>query len=315
MINLCINKAQTLSLEISGPVRQQGEDKEYAVGRVLKKIFENKEISEGSLSLESLAKTPYAYGILSYMYGYLNESQGAELLKELQKIPAEILERINHKKISVIQKEILLPTQETRGEQIILDVNWNGYPNIDLDEHLNYFGSILGSDWIDFISVIRFISIIKISSWPELPYFSGSTSDLWGAMHMCAPRYDEVIAECITHEAAHFWLNLADEVTPISSDSWGRAEWLSPWRQDKRPIGGVIHGVFVFSCVALVLALLFAKSKNADSQLRLRRRIEKVASQVQAGAQECLRSDLLTKFGESIVSASTQRAEFSINLL
>jgi hypothetical protein len=315
MINLCINEAKALSLEISDQVRQQGMDKECAVVRVLNKIFENKAISEGSPSLECLAKTPYAYGILSFMHGHLNESKGAELQRQLQKKPAEILERIHQKKFSVIQNSILLPTQETRGEQIIIDVNWNGYTNVSFDEHLNYFGSILGSDWIDFISIIRFITIIKISSWPELPYFSGSTSDLWGAMHMCAPRYEEVIAECITHEAAHFWLNLADEVNPISLDSWGRAEWLSPWRHDKRPIGGVIHGVFVFSCVALVLALLFAKSKNADTQLRLRRRIEKVTSQVHEGAQECLRSGLLTEVGESIVCASTQRADFSVNFI
>lgn len=315
MISLYINEAQALSLEISDQVRQQGVVKECTVIRILKKIFENKVISERSLPLERLAKTPYAYGILSYMHGHLNELQGAELLRELQKIPAEILERIEHKKPSVIQNSVLLPTQETRGEQIILDVNWDGYTNVDLDEHLNYFGSILGPDWIEFISIIQFITIIKISSWPELPYFSGSTSDLWGAMHMCAPRYEEIIAECITHEAAHLWLNLADEVCPISLDSWGKSEWLSPWRHDKRPIGGVIHGVFVFSCVALVLALLFARSKNADAQLRLRKRIDKVTSQVHAGAQECLRSCLLTEFGESIISASTQRADFSINFI
>jgi hypothetical protein len=315
MINLYINEAQALGLEISDQVRQQGVDKECAVVRVLKKIFENKAISEGSLSLECLAKTPYAYGILSYMHGHLNESQGAELLRALQNIPAGILERIDHKKLSVVQNSVLLPTQETRGEQIILDVNWTDYTNVGLDEHLNYFVTTLGSDWIDFISVIRFITIIKISSRPELPYFSGSTSDLWGAMHMCAPRYEEVIAECITHEAAHLWLNLADEVNPISLDSWGRAEWLSPWRHDKRPIGGVIHGVFVFSCVALVLALLFAKSNKADMQLRLRRRIEKVSAQVHAGAQECLRSGVLTEFGESIVSGAIQRAEFSFKVI
>jgi hypothetical protein len=315
MINLCINEAQALSFEISDQVRQQGVDKECAVVRILKKIFGNKAISEGSFSLECLARTPYAYGILSFMHGHLSESHGAELLRELQKTPAEIFERISHKKISVIQNSILLPTHETRGEQIILDVNWNSDTSVGLDEHLNYFGSVLGPDWIDFISIIRFITIIKVSSWPELPYFSGSTSDLWGAMHMCAPRYEEVIAECITHEAAHFWLNLADEVNPISLDSWGRAEWQSPWRHDKRPIGGVIHGVFVFSCVALILALLFAKSNKADAQLRLRRRIEKVSSQIHAGAQECLRSGVLTEFGKSIVLASTQRADFSVKVI
>lgn len=315
MINLCVNEAQTLSFAISDQVRQQGVDKESAVLRTLEKIFDNKEIAGSQFPVESLAKTPYAYGIFSFMQGHLSESQGAELLRELRKIPSEILERIRYKKISVIQSSVLLPTQETRGEQIILDVNWNRYTNAGLDQHLDNFSSILGSDWIEFISIIRFITIIKVSSWPELPYFSGSTSDLWGAMHMCAPRYEEVIAECIAHEAAHFWLNLADEVTPISLDSWGRAQWQSPWRHDKRPIGGVIHGVFVFSCVALILALLFSKSNNADAQLRLRRRIEKVSAQVHAGAQECLRSGILTEFGETIVSAAIKRADFSVKAI
>ncbi len=91
MINLCINEAQMLSFTISDQVRQQGVDKEYAVVRIIKKIFENKDISEGAFSVEYLAKTPYAYGILSFMRGHLSESHGAELLRELRKTPDEIL--------------------------------------------------------------------------------------------------------------------------------------------------------------------------------------------------------------------------------
>lgn len=315
MINLRINEGQKLILHISDQVRKKGADKEHAVADILNKIFINKSLDEVTSPLNCLAKTPYAHGILSYMHGHLSELHGAKLLSELQIMPVEIIERINHKKVSVIQNSVLFPTQETRGEQIILDIDYQGYSNAGLDGYLNNFGNILGPDWIEFVSIIRFVTIIKVSSWPELPYFSGSTSDIWGAMHMCRPRYDEVIAECITHEAAHFWLNLADEVNPISIDSWGKAEWLSPWRHDKRPIGGVIHGVFVFSCVALILALLFVKLNKADARLRLRARIQKVSSQVQAGAQECRRSNLLTEFGESIVSAAMQRAVFAVQVI
>lgn len=315
MVDLFINEDAELRFQISGQLKKKMSDKDRAVAEILKKIFKNKSLHTHPYSIESLAKTPYAHGIFAYMQGHLTENHATKLLFDLQRTSEEVFERINAHQISVIQSTVLFPEQETRGEKIVLDIDFDEERKAIFLRYTDNVGAALGAEWREFVSIIKFVTIINVPAWPELPYFSGSTSDLWGAMHMCAPRYEEVVAECLTHEAAHFWLNLADETTPISLDPWGKPDWLSPWRHDKRPIDGVIHGVFVFSCVALVLAILLGKSPAASAQSRLRARIEKISSQVRAGAHECIRSNLLTEFGQSIVQAALRRADFGLQRL
>lgn len=52
------------------------------------------------------------------------------------------------------------------------------------------------------------------------------------------------VAESIIHEAMHLKLSLAEKVVPLVAP--GDAEHFSPWRDELREAGGLLHGAFVF---------------------------------------------------------------------
>ena len=50
------------------------------------------------------------------------------------------------------------------------------------------------------------------------------------------------------HEAMHLHLTLFEQHTPCVAATNGKIH--SPWRKAPRPYGGVLHGLFVFRCLA-----------------------------------------------------------------
>jgi hypothetical protein len=57
------------------------------------------------------------------------------------------------------------------------------------------------------------------------------------------------VAESILHEAMHLFLTLIEGVLPmVNQDS--KETFYSPWRDEPRPIRGVLHGLFVFKAIS-----------------------------------------------------------------
>ncbi|MGH6985408.1 MAG: aKG-HExxH-type peptide beta-hydroxylase [Caulobacteraceae bacterium] len=56
------------------------------------------------------------------------------------------------------------------------------------------------------------------------------------------------LAEGVIHEAMHLHLTNAEEITPLVNDFQGRMP--SPWRAESRSYQGVLHALFVFTCLA-----------------------------------------------------------------
>ncbi len=56
------------------------------------------------------------------------------------------------------------------------------------------------------------------------------------------------VAESIIHEAMHLKLTLIENVLPLVEPFKGKL-YYSPWRDEKRPAQGVLHGAFVFRVV------------------------------------------------------------------
>ncbi len=56
------------------------------------------------------------------------------------------------------------------------------------------------------------------------------------------------VAESILHEAMHLKLTLIEEITPLLLPDTGN-RYFSPWRDEKRPARGVLHGLFVFKAI------------------------------------------------------------------
>ncbi len=55
-------------------------------------------------------------------------------------------------------------------------------------------------------------------------------------------------AENIVHEAMHLQLTILENASPLVANE--RAKMTSPWRDEPRHLQGVLHGLYVFTCIA-----------------------------------------------------------------
>lgn len=87
------------------------------------------------------------------------------------------------------------------------------------------------------------------------------------------------VAESILHEAMHLKLTLIesniDLIRPFS-----RETFYSPWRDENRPLRGVLHGLFVFRAILDFYEILLKKSIFKNAHDYLSDRISKIKSEI-----------------------------------
>ncbi len=276
------------------------------VQSMLEKSLENSFKSSAKHS-KILALHPAAQGLYAFKQGHVTKEHAGKLLEYLTRLPEERLRRLESNCLTVEQQQILIPEQDTRGARILVE---NDYPLDYLDQDFGALTETLGDEWRASLQV-NTISFVNVPGMPDLPYFSGSTSDFWGAMHMTRPSSRYILAESVTHESSHFWVHCLEEISALSEHSWDNEVWVSAWREDPRPIGGVIHGVHVFSCIATVLTCLCMNETSVDEQTKQAQlaRLAYVIAQVEDGISECERSGLLLEAGKEILRFSNSRLQ------
>ena len=272
--------------------------------------------SYSARELDVICQHPFSHGIFAYKKGALDAQHGAALVRGLFSLEESQIQRLLDKKISVLQGHALMPSFDTRGAEIKLDER---APNNSehLDQAFAILEQALGEDWKQSL-LINTISFVIVPGMPDLPNFSGSTNDIWGAMHMTYPSSEYVLAESVTHESSHFWVHALEEFEELAVDSWDKEIWVSAWRGDPRPIAGVIHGVHVFSCVAVVLTALCSRSGVDLIQTEADRRIARLAyviAQVEDGIYECERSKKLRGGGEAILANAIGRLQRPVKFI
>jgi HEXXH motif-containing protein len=76
-----------------------------------------------------------------------------------------------------------------------------------------------------------------------------TSRDAFGAVYMSPPADAEALAETLVHELFHSKLNALMELVPLCTAQPGEL-FYSPWREDPRPLTGVLHGAYSFLAVA-----------------------------------------------------------------
>jgi HEXXH motif-containing protein len=94
-------------------------------------------------------------------------------------------------------------------------------------------------------------------------------------------RFDDVgalrFAESVVHEAMHLQLTLFETDRPVVADL--RGTMLSPWRSEHRPFSGVVHGLYVFTCLrSFFHSLRHAASGPADEHVT--RRVRDIRAEI-----------------------------------
>jgi len=88
---------------------------------------------------------------------------------------------------------------------------------------------------------------------------SHSTPELPFSIFLSIPENDEMnatlrVAEALIHESMHLQLTLLDCIEPLALD--GLASGYSPWKDEVRPVTGLLHGLYVFAVIHQALGIL-----------------------------------------------------------
>jgi HEXXH motif-containing protein len=107
-------------------------------------------------------------------------------------------------------------------------------------------------------------------------------------------RDDEIgalrLSESIVHEAMHLTLTNWEAAHAFVDNDKLRV--YSPWRDTFRPAQGVLHGLFVFLCIAAFLSQIKHSELGRDGATYVHRRLDAIESELQLVDLKRLRSSL-----------------------
>ncbi|RSM49585.1 HEXXH motif domain-containing protein [Amycolatopsis balhimycina DSM 5908] len=89
--------------------------------------------------------------------------------------------------------------------------------------------------------------LVSVVPEPAVPFRlpSASTGEAFGSMVVAAPEDPATLAAALVHEFQHIRLGGLLQLARLHDDD--RTERLyAPWREDPRPLGGLVHGVYAF---------------------------------------------------------------------
>jgi HEXXH motif-containing protein len=123
---------------------------------------------------------------------------------------------------------------------------------------------------------------------------SASSADAPGAVAVTAPVNPVRLAATLIHESQHYRLATLHDLRRLYTPS--RRLYYSPWRNDSRPVSGVVHALMAFTGVADFWS---RERTDAASELEYARHVRQllVAHEVAAAAPE------LTALGTALVNA------------
>jgi HEXXH motif-containing protein len=140
---------------------------------------------------------------------------------------------------------------------------------------------------------------------PDLDTVGASSPAAFGGIRLSAGDSATDFAEALVHEMQHSKLNAVLGLVKLTDDDHGK-RYLAPWRDDPRPLVGVVHGVFAFTCgVEFWLA-----QEATEYEVEARRMAFSVAYrrvQIRRAIHTLTTSGHLTRPGEALVDAMSAR--------
>jgi HEXXH motif-containing protein len=131
---------------------------------------------------------------------------------------------------------------------------------------------------------------------------SASTGEAFGSVLVSEPGDAVSLAVALVHEFAHIRLGGLLHLLPVTSGGEQETRY-APWRDDPRPLPGLIQGIFAFTNIAAFWRVQAGVSRSPADEFEFalaRRQVEQVLREV-AG------SDALTEVGERLIDGLTGR--------
>jgi HEXXH motif-containing protein len=86
-----------------------------------------------------------------------------------------------------------------------------------------------------------------------------------------SPHSQARVAESILHESMHLKLTLIERLVPLVKPNTGNT-YFSPWRDEKRPARGVLHGLFVFRTILDFLRMIAGSQSSIADYVQKRQK-------------------------------------------
>ncbi|MBT2545015.1 hypothetical protein J7E99_31005 [Streptomyces sp. ISL-44] len=178
----------------------------------------------------------------------------------------------------------------------------------ELNSHLDLVGAVcapLAEEIAGGLGVI----VPVLSPDPSRVHVSGSFHEAPGLVALALGE-PMATAEALVHEYGHQKLNAVLPLDPLIVDDTGEAAYYSPWREDPRPLSGLLHAVYSFVSVAdFYRAVLDTPDAEGLDPRSVVNRAYRVVRQVRDGLGELRAAASLTPPGAAFVDAVTDRIE------
>jgi HEXXH motif-containing protein len=158
----------------------------------------------------------------------------------------------------------------------------------------------------EILSLVR--SLIPVRSNVPEHSVSCSNRDFFGAVQLSA-HPGIALAEVLVHEYRHNILNAIIDVDSILDESNPKgAVFFSPWRKDRRPLLGLIHGIYSFmEVVGFYSAYLDYYGSKAPQRELAEERIVTNTYRLLVAVEDFVRHAKLTAFGAQLVEGIQAR--------
>ena len=156
-----------------------------------------------------------------------------------------------------------------------------------------------------FAQLKQFIRLMAFKPRDAGGYGNLSYSDLPGALICSAVSNAYEFAETLIHEFHHNRLFFVEEISPIllnsTEESSGNNAFYSPWRNDLRPLRGLLHALYVYTPVTQFWLNLYRSGDASDRLLEYASsQLIVMALQLQIGAKQLARYGEFSEMGQEV---------------
>ncbi|WP_203869941.1 HEXXH motif domain-containing protein [Plantactinospora endophytica] len=151
------------------------------------------------------------------------------------------------------------------------------------------------------------VSLVPLPTSDDLETRSASTGEAFGSVMVSTPPDEATLAVSLVHEFQHIKLGGLMHLVPLTT---GRDEQTryAPWRDDPRPLGGLLQGIYAFVGIAAFLrdyrlTCTGAQRRDADLEYAYAR------AQVREALRGLRRPAGLTDWGERLLGRLAERVE------
>jgi HEXXH motif-containing protein len=141
---------------------------------------------------------------------------------------------------------------------------------------------------------------------PDLDTVGASSPAAFGGIRLSANGSATDFAEALVHEMQHSKLNALLNMVRLTDDEHAR-RYLAPWRDDPRPLVGVVHGIYAFTCGVEFWVRQDTTTSEFDEVRRIAFNIVFRRSQVRRALRTLKASEQLTRAGHALVDVVSAR--------